>query len=305
MIEFKDLTIKDKDIITGFTMNSNRINCDLSFSNLCSWRFKYDTKFAVVDDFLLLKFWVQGQLAYITPVGKGKLRNIMKVLTDDAKMEKQPFCMLGICSDMRNELQEAMSNNLVFSKARNYADYIYLHTNLATLKGKKLQSKRNFINRFRRNHPDYQYEPITPEHIEECIALEVEWCKVNHCDEREGVGNERRALVYALQHFKELGLTGSMIRIDGKIIAFTFGMPINQTTFGVHVEKADTEIEGSYAIINYEFVNHIPEKYIYINREEDLGIEGLRKAKLSYQPEIILDKYMACLKEEPLDFINW
>ncbi|CCY55173.1 putative uncharacterized protein [Bacteroides eggerthii CAG:109] len=102
-----------------------------------------------------------------------------------------------------------------------------------------------------------------------------------------------------------MGLTGGILHVEDKIAAFTFGMPINQNTFGVHVEKADTNIDGAYAMINYEFANHIPEQYIYINREEDLGIEGLRKAKLSYQPAIILEKYMACLKERPVGAFKW
>jgi hypothetical protein len=116
---------------------------------------------------------------------------------------------------------------------------------------------------------------------------------------------ERKALTYALRHFEELGLQGGMLRVEGKIVAFTYGMPINYDTFGVHVEKADTTFDGSYAMINYEFANHIPEQYIYLNREEDLGIEGLRKAKLSYHPVLRLEKFMAHLKEEPSEMINW
>ena len=112
-------------------------------------------------------------------------------------------------------------------------------------------------------------------------------------------------VIYALHNFDALGLTGGILHVEDKIAAFTFGMPINQNTFGVHVEKADTNIDGAYAMINYEFANHIPEQYIYINREEDLGIEGLRKAKLSYQPAIILEKYMACLKERPVGAFKW
>ena len=167
----------------------------------------------------------------------------------------------------------------------------------------KFQAKRNHINKFKKTY-NYEYTPITADRIRECLDLEAEWCKVNNCDQHEGTGNERRALIYALHNFDALGLTGGILHVEGKIAAFTFGMPINQDTFGVHVEKADTRIDGAYAIINYEFANHIPEQYIYINREEDLGIEGLRKAKLSYQPAIILEKYVACLKEQPVEAIK-
>ena len=305
MISFKDITLADKDTITSFTMKSDRRNCDLSFSNLCSWRFLYDTKFAVADNFLVFKFWAGEQLAYMMPIGTGDLKAILRKLIEDADKEKQSFCMLGVCSNMRVDLETTLPSQFVFTEDRDYADYIYLKSDLSTLKGKKFQSKRNHINRFRNTYPDYEYTPITPDRIQECLDLEAEWCKVNNCDQQEGTGNERRALIYALHNFEALGLTGGILHVNSKIVAFTFGMPINHETFGVHVEKADTNIEGEYAMINYEFANRIPEQYIYINREEDLGIEGLRKAKLSYQPVTILEKYMACLQDHPMNMVKW
>ena len=305
MIPFKDITLADKDTITSFTMKSDRRNCDLSFSNLCSWRFLYDTQFAVVDNFLVFKFWAGEQLAYMMPVGTGDLKAVLWGLIEDAHKENQHFCMLGVCSNMRADLEAILPEQFTFTEDRDYADYIYLRSDLSTLKGKKFQAKRNHINRFRNTYPDYEYTPITPDRIQECLDLEAEWCKVNNCDQQEGTGNERRALIYALHNFETLGLTGGILHVNGKIVAFTFGMPINHETFGVHVEKADTSIEGAYAMINYEFANRIPEQYIYINREEDLGIEGLRKAKLSYQPATILEKYMACLKEHPMNMVKW
>mgnify|MGYP000677081232 CR=1 FL=1 len=102
-------------------------------------------------------------------------------------------------------------------------DYIYLRSDLATLKGKKFQAKRNHINRFRNTYPDYEYTPITPDRIQECLDLEAEWCKVNNCDQQEGTGNERRALIYALHNFEALGLTGGILHVNGKIVAFTSG----------------------------------------------------------------------------------
>ena len=255
MISFKDITLADKDTITSFTMKSDRRNCDLSFSNLCSWRFLYDTKFAVVDNFLVFKFWAGEQLAYMMPIGTGDLKAILRKLIEDADKEKQSFCMLGVCSNMRVDLETTLPSQFVFTEDRDYADYIYLKSDLSTLKGKKFQSKRNHINRFRNTYPDYEYTPITPDRIQECLDLEAEWCKVNNCDQQEGTGNERLALIYAM--------------------------------------------------INYEFANRIPEQYIYINREEDLGIEGLRKAKLSYQPVTILEKYMACLQDHPMNMVKW
>jgi hypothetical protein len=292
MIPFKDLTLGDKETITNYTMNSNRRNCDLSFSNLCSWRFLYNTRFAEIDGFLVLKFRAGEKPAHMMPVGEGDLKKVIMTLEENAREEEEDFRMLGITPDMKEEIEAVMPGKFMFTANRNYADYIYLRTDLANLTGKKFQSKRNHINRFGKMY-SYEYVPLSPEHIRECLRLEAEWCKTNHCEEQEGMLNERCAIIYALTHFEELGLSGGLLRVDGKIVAFTFGMPINGDTFGVHVEKAHTDFDGAYAVINCAFANHIPEQYTYVNREEDLGIEGLRKAKLSYQPVIILEKLEA------------
>ncbi len=305
MIEFKDITVADKDIITSYTFNSDRKNCDLSFSNLCSWRFIYFTQYAVVDDFLLLRFWVETHVVYMMPIGHGDMAKMVDLLIEDAQQQKQNFCMLGISHFMKDDLETIFPNRFCFTEDRDYADYIYLRTDLSTLAGKKFQAKRNHINKFKNSYPNYSYAPITSDKIKECMELEAKWCRANDCDQHEGTGNERRALTYALEHFEELGLSGGILYVDNQIVAFTFGMPINHDMFGIHAEKADTDIEGAYAMINQMFAQSIPEQYIYINREEDLGIEGLRKAKLSYQPVLILEKYMACLKDCQMEMIKW
>jgi hypothetical protein len=302
---FKDISIEDRETILHYTINSERRNCDLSFSNLCSWSFYYRTQFAIWNDCLVFKFWADNDLAYMMPVGKGDLKATIEEMITDARKERQPFRMLGVCSDMRDSLENLYDNDFDFIYSENYDDYVYLRTDLATLAGKKFQSKRNFVNRFKKNN-DYTYSEIQKDNINECVALEAKWFEENNGVLNESTRHERRALLFALQNFEELGLTGGILHVDGRIVAFSFGMPINYNTFGVHVEKADTSVEGSYAMINYEFANHIPEQYIYVNREEDLGVEGLRKAKLSYHPVTLLKKFMACLKEQPArDMIDW
>ncbi len=296
MIEFKDITVEDKDTITSFTMNSCRRNCDLSFSNLCSWRFMYNTKFAVIDNFLVFKFWLHGRVSYMMPVGQGDPeKELIEKLIEDSQLEGEPLRLMGVCQGMKKRLNDILPGKFEFTTNRDYSDYIYLRSDLATLTGKKFQSKRNHINRFKKEYT-YKYVPITPDRVQECLYLEAEWCKANDCDKQDGTGNERQAIVFALEHFEELGLSGGILYANDKIVAFTFGMPINKETFGVHVEKADATVDGAYAMINFEFANHIPETFTYINREEDLGIEGLRKAKLSYQPETILEKFVAHYK---------
>lgn len=296
MIQYKELSLADKDIISSYTLNNIEMNCDFSFSNLFTWRFIYNTCYAIVDEFLILKFWDGDRVIYIFPIGNGELRPVLDKLFADAAEEKQPLRFYGLSDIKKEELEQLCPGKFTFKPSRDRADYIYLRTDLVELTGKKYQPKRNHINKFKIEHPDWVYTPITPGEIQECLEMERRWCITNRCNEQEGLGNERRSLIAGLHHFEELGLIGGMLHANGEIVAFTFGMPINATTFGVHVEKADSDVQGAYAVINQEFAKQIPSQYMYVNREEDLGIEGLRKAKLSYQPTIILDKYQACMK---------
>ena len=133
MIAFKDIELQDKELITSYTQNSPRRNCDLSFSNLCSWRFLYNTKFAIIEGFLLLKFWANGKPVYMMPIGNGNLKKVLDALVEDAHREGEPFCLLGICSSMCSELEAFMPGKFQFTADRDYADYLYLRTDLAAL----------------------------------------------------------------------------------------------------------------------------------------------------------------------------
>ena len=181
-----------------------------------------------------------------------------------------------------------------FASDRNLEDYVYNASDLRDLPGRKYQSKRNHINRFEAEY-EYRYEPMTRDHAAECMRLEAEWRKTRSGHTGE-LSAEQRAMQRAFAHFDRLGLIGGCIYVGDKLVAFTYGSPINDHTFCVHVEKADTEYDGAFTIINREFVAHLPEQYTLIDREEDLGIPGLRQAKLSYHPAFLEKKYTAlCL----------
>lgn len=297
MIRFKELTLSDKDKIQSYTLYSDRQNCDLVFANLCSWRFLYHTVWTEMDGFLVLKFRTEDGWAYMLPVGHGDLKKVLVDLIADAQECGHPFRMFGICNDTMPEIELLMPEHFRFSIDRNYADYIYSRESLATLQGKKLQPKRNHINRFK-NMYSYEYLPLSPDLVPECLALERKWFRANTEHEQRALLAEKESMTYALKHLDRLDITGGVLCVEGNIAAFTFGAPVNQTTFDVCVEKADVSIEGAYTMINNEFVKHLPEQYVYINREEDLGIEGLRAAKISYQPVCILEKYVAELITE-------
>lgn len=293
-IPFHPLTLSDKQLVQSRVFATDCRNCDLNFMNLVSWRFLYDTEVADCCGWLLFRFKANGHLAYLPPIGEGDIAKMVKMLLDDADKQGHPFLMLGACENMLARIHAAMPGHFHATADRGYADYIYLREKLATLAGKKLQPKRNFANRFTNRYPNYTTQPITREIIPQCIALEEKWAsqKTNGNEaELHAYEAERRSLLTAFDNWEALDGRGLVLCVGHEIVAFTYGAPVNHDTFDVCVEKADTSYEGAFAFINREFARSIPEQYIFLNREEDLNIDGLRKAKLSYHPETILQKY--------------
>lgn len=318
MIKFKDITEDDKELIQSFTLWGERQNCDLSFSNLISWRFLYNTQFAIVDDYLVFRFYMGHHLAYMMPVPRPKRQedgtfkvepcdecsvSVIRAIRDDSIAMGHPFLMLGVCNYMRDIIEEHFPDTFDIKPDRDFSDYIYTRDKLINLSGKKLQSKRNHINKFKNLYPDYRYRELTPDLIPQCLELERQWRRTSKDDNGdvpdEDLSEELRSMTRAFNRWDRLGLVGGTIFVCDKLVAFTFGCPINQCTFDVCVEKADVNYEGAFTIINQEFVKHLPEQYYYINREEDMGDEGLRRAKLSYKPDILLEKNVI-MEKHPL-----
>ena len=312
----------DRQLIQSYTLWGERQNCDLSFGNLISWKFLYNTQFAIVNDYLVFRFHYNRHLAYMMPVAKPQPQEdgtfkvkpcdecsieVIKAIRDDSIAMGHPFLMMGVCNYMRDLIEQRFPDTFDIKPNRDFADYIYTREKLVNLSGKKLQSKRNHINKFKSLYPNYEYRALTPDLIPQCLALEKQWRKVSkddtdETDLDEELSEELRSMTRAFNRWDRLGLIGGTIWVDNKLVAFTFGCPINQTTFDVCVEKADVNYEGAFTIINQEFVKHLPEKYFYINREEDMGDEGLRRAKESYRPDILLEKNIIMEKYPLADF---
>ena len=315
MIQFKDVTIGDKELILSYTYWGERQNCDLSFSNIISWRFLYGTQYAIVADFLVFRFFTDTHLAYMMPLPKPrKLPDgtykvepcdecsayVLIAIREDAVSMGHPFLMLGVCNYMRDIIEKYFPDDFDIKTDRDYSDYIYTRDKLINLSGKKLQSKRNHINRFKTLYPQYVYRELTPELIPQCLQLENLWRRQNEEPASDdSLSAELRSITTAFDNWNELGLIGGTIFVDDKLVAFTYGCPINHCTFDVCTEKADVSYEGAFNIINQEFVKHLPENFFFINREEDMGNEGLRKAKLSYKPDILLEKNVI-MEKHPL-----
>ena len=273
----------------------------MAFANLFGWAVKYETCYAIADDTLFIRFTspARSHPAFLIPImrGGGCVDASLDRLKNEAELGNHPLVIMGITPLCREHLEAVSPGAFTFLEDEGNADYIYLRERLVSLSGKSLQSKRNHINKFEKLYPDYSYEPMTKANSAECLAVEQEWLRQHGTE--EGEDKEQEVIQRLFDHFDELGLSGGILRVAGRVVAFTLGSPINQTTFGVHIEKADRDYEGSYTMINKLFASTIPEQYVYVNREEDLGLEGLRKAKLSYKPETILQKIAAVLRHDP------
>ena len=291
MLPFRPVTIDDRETLQFFFNKVAFGNCDFSFSNIFSWKHAYDTTFAVEDDFLYIHFQPENELpGYLFPVGEGDLKAAVERIRRDADKRATAFQLYAVTQKMFDLLEAALPGQFLYEKGRDWSEYIYASEDLIRLRGKKYQAKRNHINKFKRTY-EWKYLPITREIIPDCLALYDRWCAENRgCNGEQSLNEERIATQNAFHHFEKLGLIGGALRINGEILAYSYGQPLTKNVFGVHAEKCLYEIDGGFAMINREFAEHNCADYTYINREEDLGIESLRQAKMSYHPAILLEK---------------
>ncbi|ADU27009.1 DUF2156 domain-containing protein [Ethanoligenens harbinense] len=296
MIEFHAPELADKSRVDAAMLAGDCRSDDYCFGNLFIWRFYYKTRIAFWDGMTLISFEkdLQGRVRYLFPMGSGDVQGAIRALSREPDACR-PFTLAGVTEEMKKRLQELFPGKFTFELNRDFSDYIYSVEDLVNLAGRKYHGKRNHITRFKRT--DWRIEPITPANLDVCDRLNEEWCAMNHYEETPSLVEEHKAVKEAFSHFEQLGFSGGLLRQDGRPVAYTFGEPICRDTFGIHVEKAFSDVEGAYPAINREFLAMSCTGYAYVNREEDVGDEGLRKAKLSYHPVLLLDKYTATLAE--------
>lgn len=291
MINFKLVELTDKPRIDACLKNNVYRSCDFSFANMYAWRIKFKTQFEIYHNTLFVRFLESdGIMYYMIPVGTMPLDEAIKLIMSVAEKDNIPFRMKGVTPRMLENINKALPGVFDYLPDRNNAEYLYLSEKLIKLSGKKLQSKRNHINRFKADNPNWEYFPLlTRQQLDECSLMLDEWDDAKS-ETNPDLRYDYRATKCMLDNFDKLQLRGGAIRVNGKIVAFTIGEPLTQDAFVVHVEKAFGEINGAYTIINQQFIEHEASEFTYINREEDMGIESLRKAKLSYYPEILLEE---------------
>ncbi len=292
-LSWNEIKLDDKKRMEQYYCYRKTRGCEMSYSNNFLWAPHYHTKWGIVDECMV--FYDDVHDIVSMPVGKEPYKALETVIAWFQERGAE-FKMHSITAEMFAELENKYPDKFVIEYDRDSADYIYEAESLGTLAGKKLHAKRNHINRFIEMHPEWQYEEITENNLEECIAMAEKWRVLNKCDEDENKEKELCVTLRALKLHKQLELRGGLIRTKEGVVAFSLGAPLSDDTFVVHIEKAFGEMQGAYPIINREFVLHAAKGYKYINREEDMGDEGLRKAKLSYRPAILLEKGVVRLK---------
>lgn len=295
MLNFRRIELSDKTWIDPLLAKGNQRGSEYTFSNNFIYRKLYSVEAAQMDQYYLVYSGREDENyspSYLYPSGSGDVKPVIEALRQDAKRRGVPFRMHAITKENCALLETLFPGQFVFTETRDSFDYIYKSESLITLSGKKLHSKRNFINRFKSEHEGtWSYEDITNENLDECWKMNVLWCEQSGCGDDPELMEEACAVRNCFNNFQALGLSGGLLRLDGKVIAFTMGRPLNSDTFIVHIEKAFAGIAGAYPMINQQFVSHNCTNFLYVNREDDVGDEGLRKAKLSYKPAILLEKY--------------
>ena len=297
MIDFKRLELSEKAQYDHILMNCEGRGCEYSFVNLFLWGRQ---KAAFLDGFVVIMSQFDRKLVYPFPVGQGDIGPVLDAIIHDARARGIPCCLASLSAAECEFLEARYPGQFRFHINRDNFDYVYDINGLADLKGRKYQKKRNHLHRFHDAHPDCQFVPIEECSTEALTAMLKDWYE-SHKAANPSVNYhlEEIAIERALKFRKELGMEGLALLEDGKLLAFTLGSRLNQNTFDVHFEKAIEE--GAYVAINQAFARYLREQHPeiqFLDREDDMGLEGLRKAKLSYNPDKMVEKHWARLWEE-------
>ena len=303
MIDFQPINPERIDQFNEILQNSGERGCEYSFANLYLWGRQ---KAALVHGNLALFSQYNRRSIYPFPVGNGDLKATIDVIIHDANARGIPCRLSGLTASDEAKLEALYPGQFHYHIDRDFFDYVYDIDALADLKGKKLQRKRNHFNKFLQLHPDYTVEPITEHNTCQVQQMVDSWYQQRlEEDPHSDFLMEQTALTKALRHREALGMEGLLLKDGEELLAMTMGSRLSANTFDIHFEKALDRVDGAYAVINREFARYLRQQHPelrYLNREDDMGLEGLRKAKLSYYPDHMIEKRWACLREDGYDY---
>lgn len=303
MIDFKPIKIEEKDLYLQYLLDKSERSCEYSFVNLYLWGRQNAT---VLYDHIVLFSQFNRKSVYPYPVGNADKKPVLDAIIADAKERGIPCRITSLSAQAKETLETLYPGMFHFHVDRDGFDYVYAIDDLADLPGKKYQKKRNHCNRFKADYPDYHVEPITDANLHKVQEMLDAWYQNKLLENPQAdFLMEQIALNKAFKSYNALNLDGLVLFDKEKILGFTIGSRLSHDTFDIHFEKAWGDINGAYAIINYEFARYLREKYSdirFLNREDDMGIEGLRIAKERYFPHHMVEKCWAHLAEEEYDY---
>ena len=286
-MEWKKIELEDISKIKNF-IDKRFQTGDLSGVNLYMWRNAKNLEYFIDEDMLVIR-GVEEDIPFIYPPVSMDNERIRETVSHHLK---DGYLIRGIPEDIYEPLKE----DFLFVEERDRFDYLYLVENLISLKGRKYHKKKNHLNHFLKSY-DFQYEHITRENIEDVIRFQRSWCQDRECHLDKGLSSEMDGILEVLENYDQLGITGGLIRIDDEVAAFSIGEEITPDTVLIHIEKGDIQYKGIYQAVNKMTLENEFSYLTYVNREEDLGSENLRKAKESYHPHTLLTKYRSTSKD--------
>lgn len=293
MLEFKPFKLEDKPLIDSYFSLHHYEATDECFTTLFMWQEAYGITWAEKDNVLFIRGAAHRDAFILAPfAGKdGSFEHGMELAREHFAETGEKFLLRGVSQIMKARLEELYPEQFTFEADRDNFEYIYEMEKMLTLPGKKLRQKKNHLNQFRMQYMgQYTYEPITKENMAECMDMARSWA-VDHND--ESPEEELESIQLLFDNWDALDVTGGLIRVYGKVEAFTIGEYLNNNMALIHIEKASPQIRGLYQAINIEYLKAEFPDVEFVNREEDMGIPGLRKAKESYQPVRFAEKYNA------------
>jgi len=300
MLEFKPVELSDKSWVDPLVLAEDSLSADYNFGNIFMWDLSFRQLLSRLGDRMVVMPTYGEKPFFAYPVGSGDIGPVVEEMHAYARDHGFPLVIRGVTAGHIPLLEAAFPGQFDFTPNRAYWDYVYSAEKLSTLAGKKLHGKRNHVNRFLEEN-DWSFEPLTARTVDECMAMLDDWTARNAAFEGEGLDDEHAAIGRGFSNFDALGLEGGILRVEGRLVAFTVGEKISSAGFNVHFEKAYADVNGAYPMVNREFVRQIRAAHpeiVYINREDDMGHENLRQAKLSYHPELLVEKYTAAWKGE-------
>jgi uncharacterized protein len=289
---FKPLELADRETLRPAFREYGPETSEWTFTNFYIWRLHYRFEWSRYGDLLVFLCRPKNQDPFLLmPLGPGPRADAARDLLRTVAEETGAANLTIQKADARFAAELADRGEFSVEPQRDHFDYLYDHPALASLAGRKLHSKKNHLNRFEKSYPDFRYAPLGAALIPECLGVLDRWNQSRSGGNNPVLLAEAEAVREALAHFDALQLRGGAILIGDRVEAFTIGSELSADTAVVHVEKADPEIPGLFTAINQRFASDSWTNAKWINREQDLGEEGLRKAKLSYHPLRLVEKF--------------